>query len=538
RATPAPVPQSVVVASAATGRIAAGRDHTCGIDPDGAVWCWGDNLNGKLGDPTFTSGRSESPRRAAALPDGRVAEQIVAGTNHTCVRANDNTVWCWGASGAGQLGHVGLTGTSPTQVGQIQATTLGAGGNTTCAALTDGTARCWGLNDVGQWGDSTTSATPALGTLGVVSGVTSHPGGGQFSMESVDIGTSHVCAVAGSGATWCWGSAANGRLGSSSPTDASTPRGTATLPAAAVQTAVGGAHTCVALADGTVSCFGLNNEGELGSDSTSVSSSDAPLAVTGLSNVSRVTAGDEFTCAVASGQVRCFGANWSGQLGDGTSTPRHSSAPVSNIAGTAVDVVAGEFHACAVTETEDVWCWGLNRNGQLGIGNRVSQTSPQKISGLAIGTTTTTTTTSTTTTSTTTTTIVGAAPPTGSTGESPIATPAQSPTHTSAASADVAAAATTTTTPKKSVAASSPSRRVSVRRTRSLSASRIAAAAGLAIPRRSKGSMRITLVKGRDRCRFVGSSVRGVKRGTCSLRVVLIPKKGRTISRTVTVRVT
>jgi alpha-tubulin suppressor-like RCC1 family protein len=363
-------------------------------------------------------------------------------------------------------------------------------------------------------------------------------------MESVDVGTSHVCAVAGNGSAWCWGSAANGRLGSSSPTDASTPRGTATLPAAAVQIAAGSSHSCTVLEDGTVACFGRNNKGQLGRNPSDVASSDAPTTVAVLSNVSRVTAGDEFTCAVASGQVQCFGANTAGGLGDGTLTGRHTPAPVSNIVGTVIDVVAGEFHACAVTEAEDVWCWGTNIFGQLGMGDRGFFSSPRKISGLAIGTTTTTTSTTTTTTSTTTTTttIVSAVPPTGSTGASPNVAPTQSPAHTptqtTATSAELAAVTTTTTTSKKSVAASSPSRRLSVRRTRSLSASRIAAAAGLAIPRRSKGSMRITLVKGRDRCRFVGSSVRGVKRGTCSLRVVLIPKKGRTISRTVTVRVT
>ncbi|MFM9132539.1 MAG: hypothetical protein ACKORY_07440 [Actinomycetota bacterium] len=76
-----------------------------------------------------------------------------------------------------------------------------------------------------------------------------------------------------------------------------------------------------------------------------------------------------------------------------------------------------------------------------------------------------------------------------------------------------------------------------MRRGRTASAATIARAAGLAIPRKSQGTMRISIVSGASRCVFVGSAVRGTSTGTCRVRVLLVPKKGATVSRTVTLTV-
>jgi len=507
-----------------TGRIAAGDAHTCAIATTGRIWCWGDNDAGKLGDPGFAGVDSLVPRLSAALPGGRVANTIAAGRNHTCVLANDGTVWCWGENALGQLGIAAASASTPTQVVLGQGVlTLGAGGNTTCAELADGTARCWGSNTAGQWGDGTTSGVAAPGSHGTVTGVRATPGAGEFSAAGFSAGLIHVCATAAAGTVWCWGQATNGRLGSSSVSNALTPRGTAALGAGtAVQVASGHEHSCAVMSGGALACWGRNDRGQIGRDPVAVPDSGAPTAVAGLAAV-RAAGGAKFTCvATTAGAARCFGLDNTGQLGDGAgdssgATPR----AVSGITGTVVDVVAGSAHACAVTDTGSVWCWGYNATGQLGANTSDTSMVAVAVGGLAVNPSTTTTTTTT------------------------IRSPAGAPesTTTSSTSSSTVARAGGGTTSTVAVVSGSPASTatekgiLTVRLGRSLTAARLAGAVGMAIPRRSQGTMRISISTGRRTCVFEGSSIRGARRGSCTVAVLLRPVRGRSILRTLTVRV-
>ena len=149
-----------------------------------------------------------------------------------------------------------------------------------------------------------------------------------------------------------------------------------------VQLAVGSDayHACVRLADGGISCWGYNNNGQLG-DGTKTNASK-PVAVKDVPKAIDVATGYYHTCAVAvGGKVYCWGDNLYGQLGDGTTTD--SSAPV-QVAGldNAVQVALGYYHSCALKSDGTVSCWGYNIDGQLGVGNTTTAGTPAKVEGL------------------------------------------------------------------------------------------------------------------------------------------------------------
>ncbi len=490
------------------GRIAAGDAHTCAIASDDVVWCWGDNTYGQLGSSAHSSlpnDRSEVPVQAAALPGGRVARQITSGRRHVCVLAQDGTVWCWGENGFGQSGDAGLVNVAdPVQVPiGSPATSVAAGGNSTCAVLSTHAVQCWGRNNRGQLGNGTKDslAHPAP------SDVSSIPA--DFTVASLDVGALHACAVNTAGDAWCWGAYDNGRLGTNVASDVLTPQRISSLTAGTTSAISAGlAHTC-AVAATTMHCFGVNTYGQLGSDATATPSSSSPLTVALSANATVVVTGSEFSCALLSTQaVHCFGRNSAHQLGDGTTTSRHSAQAVSGVTTGAVDVVAGHEHACAALANGLLMCWGANTSGQLGNNSVNNASSAVQVGLLSVSPTTTTTSTSTSTTTSTTTTTL--------------------PVNNNANRAPTVTSVVTSSTSSTTVVP----RSLRVKRNKSLTARTIASHVSLQIPKTSKGTMRLSIVSGTRNCRFVGTQVRGVRKGTCNVLVTLIPKRGKRVLKT------
>ena len=148
----------------------------------------------------------------------------------------------------------------------------------------------------------------------------------------------------------------------------------------AVDLSVGGSHACVVLETGEIKCWGSNNDGRLGDGTTKWSSE--PVYVSGINNAISVSAGSRHTCAVLeNGEVMCWGYNWKGQLGDGTSRNQGNLTPitVSNITN-AISVNAGFNHTCAVLETREVQCWGEGR--KLGDGTTNGSSEPVSVIGI------------------------------------------------------------------------------------------------------------------------------------------------------------
>jgi alpha-tubulin suppressor-like RCC1 family protein len=155
-------------------------------------------------------------------------------------------------------------------------------------------------------------------------------------------------------------------------------------PCVASQIAVGDQHACGLRPTGEVRCWGNNAGGQLG-DGTTVNRY-TPVVVSGLSGALKITAGESHTCALISGgSVKCWGQNTNGQLGDGTNTQRLTPVAVSGIT-TAIAISAGRLHTCALLADTTVRCWGYNGNGQLGDNTVIQRTSSVAVSGLSTAT--------------------------------------------------------------------------------------------------------------------------------------------------------
>jgi alpha-tubulin suppressor-like RCC1 family protein len=136
--------------------------------------------------------------------------------------------------------------------------------------------------------------------------------------------------------------------------------------------ASGAQHVCTIDA-GDVKCFGANASGELGNDS--VAASGTGVKVLGLANVKSLTAGSFHTCALLEGgTVKCWGANDFGQLGDGTLETRLVPVDVPLLTNV-VALAAGSAHTCALLGGGAVKCWGSNEEGQLG----TNSTTPSRV---------------------------------------------------------------------------------------------------------------------------------------------------------------
>jgi alpha-tubulin suppressor-like RCC1 family protein len=145
-----------------------------------------------------------------------------------------------------------------------------------------------------------------------------------------------------------------------------------------------GAHTCVLTTSGGVRCWGHNKYGQLG-DGT-IQNQSSPVATTGLdSPVSIITVGWNHTCGVLTGGVlKCWGWNFYGQLGEGSTANRRQPIDVAGLNGKAVALSGGGGHTCAVMNDATVYCWGWNESGQLG--NLTNQASllPVKVIGITV----------------------------------------------------------------------------------------------------------------------------------------------------------
>ncbi|PKO19257.1 MAG: RCC1 repeat-containing protein [Chloroflexi bacterium HGW-Chloroflexi-10] len=347
-------------------QIVAGSIHTCGLSPAGAVQCWGSNWAGQLGNGTYFS--SAVPVNVNGLSSGVIA--LSAGVNYTCALLDGGEIKCWGENEFGMLGDgTTIAATVPVFVDGIQnAISVGAGGAHTCAALEDGSVKCWGRNHVGQLGLGTMDDTLVPSSVQGLSGPVS----------KVEAGISHTCAVLDNGNVQCWGNNEFGQLGDGTNDNSNTPVLVSGLLAAVSQLSTERDHTCVVMANGTIQCWGQNWAGQLGNGETQ--NANSPVQVTGLAaSALSVMAGGGHSCAIETGGlVQCWGANDRGQLGNGLFVD--SLAPV-DVIGLSSGVVAlgGEFsHTCASSPTKSV-CWGINWEGELGDGIQLVSSAPRDV---------------------------------------------------------------------------------------------------------------------------------------------------------------
>ena len=306
---------------------------------------------------------------------------IAAGATHTCARLSTGAVRCWGENLSGGLGNgkqgIGTQQARPVDVVALggAATEITAGDNVSCALVGPG-LRCWGRNNAGQLGDGTTSPRALPGDVVML-------GGMPLKISASAVG--HGCAVLGDGKVRCWGANGAGQLGDDTNVDRSVPGDVVLLGGAATRvTTSSGAddpavasngsqrgHTCAILASGGVRCWGANTLCQLGT-SCSTQTFLHPVDVDGLSaGVVDVAAGGRHTCAVlASYGVRCWGDSSVGQGGSGSFNTRTAPTDVTPLGIRAFRLAAGDKHTCALSvEGDKVRCWGDNTTRQMGDGD-------------------------------------------------------------------------------------------------------------------------------------------------------------------------
>ncbi len=382
--------------------ITSGLFHSCARRENGEVLCWGNNFFRELGDgsgrhlscpPLFNELPTDCQARPVAVSDLEGATDIEAHNGPTtCARVADGSWKCWGLefinTGTGQPEELGVATAVPRLDGIVQ---LGPAFGSACGVTATGGVSCFGSNQEGQLGDGTTTErrTPVA-----VSGLT-----GAAEVRSSG---NHTCARLTDGGVRCWGSNESGQLGDGVATHGTTCRRgstdidcvTAPVTVATIDDATGlavtGQSTCALRGDGTVWCWGANYFGQLGNGT--LTDSNTPVQVSDLTGATAIAAGGSHFCAlVAGGAVKCWGLNFDAQLGDNAThelcvfasdSEDCSKVPV-NVSGlTGVTQLAlGASHSCALT-AEGVSCWGDNVVYQSGTRASMRVTTPTAVAGV------------------------------------------------------------------------------------------------------------------------------------------------------------
>ena len=371
-------------------KIDAGNDHTCAVLSTGGVQCWGNN-GGKLGND-----HSEAKSEAVAVVELKSdVTDIALGWSHTCALLATNEIQCWGYNGSGQFGNDSTTSSNkPADVVvglSSGVTTIAAGQYHTCALLTTGGAQCWGNNGYGRLGNGTTvsSRTPVDVT-------------GLSNVTAIALGENHTCALLGTSTNGvqCWGSNGYGKIGKKGGSQSTEPvpvTGDSDVGLVGmIAIATGTSHTCAVLNTGEVQCWGYNYRGQCGHQYKSTEDTRIPVTVAGLSGVIAIAAGESHTCALLdTGEVQCWGDNYVGQLGNGDSAEVRKNGQtrvyftpvtVTGLSGVTA-ITAGGSHTCALLDTGEVRCWGINSSGRLGSGSSEPESStpvPVMINGYTL----------------------------------------------------------------------------------------------------------------------------------------------------------
>ncbi|HSD17582.1 MAG TPA: putative Ig domain-containing protein [Thermomonas sp.] len=313
--------------------VSSGVYHSCGLQADGGVRCWGDNTYGQAGY------HADGPYLA-----------VSSGGYHSCGLKSDGSVRCWGNNGYGQA-------SVPAGAGPF--VSVSAGGWQSCGLKADGSVRCWGAigQDYGQAGDHNDGPYVAISaswyhSCGLKADGSVHCWGydpahnfGQGGDHTdgpyiaVSTGAYHSCGLKADGGVRCWGSNFSGQAGNHDD-------------GPYLSVATGDRHSCGLKADGSVHCWGENTVGQAGDHS------DGPYVA--------VSAGDRHSCGLkADGSVACWGAGAPGSSGGinyGQSTvPAELQAAGNTAFG---QIAAGNAHACELKSDGTIACWGTNDEGQ------------------------------------------------------------------------------------------------------------------------------------------------------------------------------
>ena len=376
--------------------LAIGRRFSCVLAHDRTVRCAGENVKGQLGfGIAGVPSATRMQARDSTSDPITDAVAIGAGREHACAIRAGGAVWCWGANENGQLGNnvtlpvppapgpppraaaVAVVKTDGTPLTDI--VEVGGGYDFTCARDAGGGVWCWGSNGSGALGDGTTTsrstAAPVLEGAAPLTGA-----------QGLEVGASMACARKADDAVWCWGANDDGQFGDGTKVDHPSP----VMLATTASLALGNWHTCYLEADGTIACFGWNGHARLGigtgagySDGDHTAREKVLSARGGapFTGAKQVVAGG-VTCALMQDTgVSCWGDNHYGQSGTGqgetvpTKVRTADGTPLTGVER----LIVGYTHVCAIKVGGEVLCWGRNNDGDLGTGAFGNRGFPERI---------------------------------------------------------------------------------------------------------------------------------------------------------------
>jgi Regulator of chromosome condensation (RCC1) repeat/Ricin-type beta-trefoil lectin domain len=329
---------------------------------DGSVWSWGYNDRGELGPGSLV----KVPRGPSPIAGLEGVRQVVAGARHACA-LDAQSVACWGAGDSLQLGETRRDSINLTRFGKDlgDAVSLAAGATFTCALRKAGSVACWGTMRF------------ARGAIHEMKGVTEVMTGAV----QIAAGSNHVCALDAKGHVKCLGTNTWGTIGRDEPTPyEKTLAKEVPLRAAALRIDAGGDATCAYLADGATVCWGSNGRGSFATGAGEPMHLFVPSPMSSLSNIASLALGDGHSCGITSERhLECWGNNFHGELGDGTTTERTHAARVTAIPDALAVAVSREhkpFWTCASRIDGTVSCWGGGAGKLLPSPMKLSTESP------------------------------------------------------------------------------------------------------------------------------------------------------------------
>lgn len=337
---------------------------SCMVTATGTVQCWGDNTYGQLGNGITSS--SSLPVAVTGLANIKAVS--VGSLGHACAVTNAGTVWCWGNNGSGELGNGTTTSSNvPVQViGLNNITSISLGHQHSCALDSLGAVKCWGINGSGQLG-SGSSAAYSVTPVPVMGATTTAIASNYFTS----------CALDNIGAVRCWGYNGFGQLGNGTTTNSYTPVFVTGL-TGAIGISLGKDFACAITNTNEVKCWGSGGFGQLGNGSNA--DNKTPVLVSALTNVKAISLGNVHACALTNtSDVLCWGDNGLKQLGPTTTSIQSNlpvSMPISGVTGAVTSLAAGNTHSCVLTTGCNLKCWGGNISGQLGNGTTINSSTP------------------------------------------------------------------------------------------------------------------------------------------------------------------
>jgi alpha-tubulin suppressor-like RCC1 family protein len=407
RPTVTKVNAPVLVTALESTLVTTALSHTCSLDSAGVIACWGDNYYGQIGhgrsstnvarqslvptpvarfyaasprsifggqSPPETLSNTMASDTPKLIPSALSFQDLAVGAHHVCALATTGFAYCWGADYYGQAGNGKSTPVNcrygkestqqcvpyPTIVSRAEGhvfADLTAGGWHSCGRNAGGIVFCWGSSIYGELGTAATSTcTLNPSCFQRVPEQVAVPFPYRAQMLDVSAGDGNTCAVNGND-VFCWGV-----LAGSTPTPMKFKPG-----ANYMRVGAAAMHMCVGFPNGALQCLGDNSFGQLGDGTNTPAGS--PILAAGGRAFAPFDASWSFMCGVDpySTDVNCWGTNYAGQLGDGTTFT--SNTPVWTLlpAGFgAVTVGTGFDHACAVNGKGQVDCWGSNALSQVG----------------------------------------------------------------------------------------------------------------------------------------------------------------------------